>query len=1003
MSGVYSNDIAPYTYPYFHALHGTAEKQGELQNLNIESLSSLHPLSKLAISDSFHDLAKPRIGYDPENFNSFVLKNIIAEATPNDDLYKRAVQLLYDGQVYTSSLEPNVNSYIETILGLQPAFSEITFDDLIARPVDFQEKINNSNGSLKITVPHPYKTFSEYLTKFSDEPEEQKTTYSRAQEVFATFIKEYLHNDNKEVPEVSTVQQIRFLFDAGANAIGKIFRYPGSGGIRYNAMACTADSASSSDEHLDPTYPKEYETIRNIDITSNYLSFDKYRIRFVVNDRCEFGKDGTSCFSVNFTSINQLTNSNNEILPPDYNNSARYFFGPKKNKSTKNVVTDEEPCGLEGASVSHIGKAFHILEGQRTHISQNNSFPQNIADILNQNYSSCIPIADSRFLKLIDGPITGNTITDLERLIVDYKRTGDYEQALTLRRAIENNNGNGNTGCYTYCSGDLLSTFFARLNGIPSIYQVGNNGTITLYRSDAHKGNPKERVVREMQMKAQQNLRAQEELKNMETKLLIFKYSEPLYTILEQLRVNYARPEIDHCTYIEIKNIYTQLRKVFVFVNQDTHMLSWGDPETEVADKNNDQTLLALNKAQRDLYCKILFGHIMKFFPTILNENKVIEPLGNVNKFTLPFLNLIVDKKISPNSLFYSKLRREFISCKEKIATEEARQQTEQLDKRQLRALNVNIARREVLWKEYEKFIAKVYNGIDPMNNYDDIQPMTGGRGRKKTTTRKNKKKKTQKTSRRIRGGMKRKLLEENETMKKMSHEILDVVNTVINSCNAYLKDLRGAVHADLSAVQKQAWSEQNTMSGGDPVEADWVLKFDAYSESSIIFLASLLHDFILSLEMLCHNFTIASTEVFKHFEVLSYILCLLTINRDYEAIRLEERKPYDYLFVIHADFNADLLNHTKNGGESISALVMTIFARVGYEMKNFHENDYYMLNPNPKKGELKKMIGYANENAYNKLTETLMNEFHIIITEYKTRGYLTSVTPRKILKPSRR
>ena len=354
---MYNNNVAPYSTP------PTISKNP----LEFDRLDNWDPLAKLFLVDTYHDLAQSRDGYDPAYFISNIIPNIIdfKQNIQMNGNYRGTIEKMFGKEVLVSNLEPTMNAHIENKYGLQPADERVTFSEIIAHDLSFNQAFHdtvvNSNGSIKITVPPPYTSFTHYLTQFTD-----PISYLDAQTRIARFIKNYLYQDLKDIKDqdpTKDVKEIRFLFDAGANQIGKIFRYPGSGGIRYNSMACTADSACSSDEGMDPSVPKEYENIGvnnpkvnpSVKVTSNFFSSEKYDIHFIVNDNSHFGQDGTKCFSVNFTN---KPKPGETIDPQNFDVAARYFFGARKNKQ----FDERDPCGSEGGSVSRIGMVMQKLE-----------------------------------------------------------------------------------------------------------------------------------------------------------------------------------------------------------------------------------------------------------------------------------------------------------------------------------------------------------------------------------------------------------------------------------------------------------------------------------------------------------------------------------------------------------------------------------------------------------------------------------------------------------------
>ena len=1103
MTSNYSNDIAPYLYTsarsdYFPELHGTYGTDGKLipsrlTNLDISNLKDpayLGPLGKLAIADTFHDLAQARLHYNEKYFKDTIMEKLISDHfhDKNDPVYsyRQIVSLLFSDNVLVSSFEPTVNSYIESFFGLQPAIQEITFDNILFDTVDdLNEKVSKSNGSVKLVVPTGYTSFSHYLTKFKDRVTKTSNleySYLEAQGKFATFIKEYLHHPDRIVTGSANISDtIRFLFDAGANAIGKIFRYPGSGGVRYNAMACTADSASSSDDDLDPTIPNAYEQVKNVNVSSNFLSFDKHRIRFTVNDNCTFGEHGTSCFSVNFMKTEYVDD------PLNFGTSARYFIGPQINQKVKDKLQTENKslnpdiftCGTEGASVSHIGKTFITLEKLKTGIKKGN-YPTTSSqyDFLNSTkldpkYTSrCLPVADGRFLKLVDGNLfqTEDQINDLEKLISDYKRTGDYEQALTLRRAIENESGNGN--CYTYSSIDLLSALFARLNGIPSIFQV-SNGTMSLYRSDAHKGTPEQRKQIEEDMASKKQQRIKEHLEMITENLYKtfgLKGEDPnennadaLFSILQDFRNIFFNNEIHVITYNEIKMIYVELREIFIMVNfnsikDNTATIALSSYIAELSSymekiKSTEAPNESLEEIEKmknnirsvhlEIFYKFLpnwntygpyevatdtkllerlfddptelyedkYSFLSKFFPTMILGTLKIKPLTNKTSFTLPFFNnMKVTERKTLLTTDYQRLEAQEIHCSNEIKKYE-----HTTDKRYVSKVLIHRERKE----KVEQLIAGIQSKIlfgksimsDEMFTHNPTAAINGGgtrRGKRKTIKKKKRSNKSRKSgginknrkpnknkTRAVQSSKKsitNKLYRKNKPIKTtyrsmdesieriISHEILDILNSIMNRCNKYLKDLyglRGAIYVDRS---------------NNDIEDTDIGQLEPYSDALSMFLSALLFEYIESLNILCSNYNINLTELFSFFKILTWFLCLLTVN----GVVPEQISLYDVNEEVTSSIRIVQHNRIskKEDVDIISAIHMSILARVGYEMGNFNYQDYYYYAPNMKTHRiLKELKNHMSYPAYDKIKIVLFQQFRAAYIHYESKQFITMVS----------
>jgi hypothetical protein len=959
---IYSNNIDPYAYEI------NVLKDMKLSpQIKMTDLADLPHISKLAIADTFHDLAQPRVGYDQTHFNETVLPRIIEDdIQPETDkklYYKTALSRLFGGTVGPSQLEPSVNAYIENVFGLQPAYEEITFDDILDHPVKFNDetlkkKIEKSNGSLKITVPQEYTSFTHYLTKFIDD-----TSYHNAQKGISRFIKNYLfQTDDRDIAD------IRFLFDAGANQIGKIFRYPNSGGIRYNGMACTADSASSSDESLDPTKPNEYEPDRIVKVTSNFFTSNVYDIHFIVNDHRTFGKDGKTCFSVSIT--------NKDDDPTVFEHSARYFFGPQKNNSAPG-----DPCGTEGASVSHIGKTMAALKGVE---SKNDQVAHLNSVKKDKTYnSSCIPLGDSQFLKLFakkGGKIKNvEEINVLLKLLADCKRTGDYEQSLTLARKIKNDGGNSNN--YTFSSVDLLSTLFARMNGIPSVYQVGVNGTITLYRNTLNLGSEADREAAIQTAKENVRNRRLEYLKTTYKRLKHVLTSPGFISILEDFEKTKFPDENTELQKTKIYNVFITPLQIF-----------------------NKDLIDGYSEDNYDLIDKI-HNTIHTHYPSILNESLVIGAIPDINNFTLPFLDFIVREGKSKKSTYLDKLKLEKTTLEKNIAADtggtSARDVTRQTSRTKKLA-------------ETNELIKEVLNSI----TYTELPFRGGGKtirellSAKKTERRKTYKSKTTN---------KKKTIKKNFTAKKKiqklfyryekplySHlntgacaiELKGVIDKVLDSSNEYLKDIYGSrkplltremkknqrktlrekYRQDSLATKRDMRIEENMKEVGYKtrkkmntirklnsiiipdiipdehiytLNKDFIKDLGSYSASNLLFLNKIRYEFIDALELIVLNYNYNSISyekltidiLFGKYKILSFLLILLT-----PIVYTEDTK-------INEKINENVRLYVENVMEGVAAdsksgTAISLFALVGYYMNNFHVDDYFFNVPKTKEKE---------------------------------------------------
>ena len=986
-TNMYCNNVAPYTLinPLQLGLNGSKD---------VNELTKLDPLAKLGLADTCHDLAYPRKGYSETFFRENFFSHIIS-GLPSDnktDHYNRSLTAMFEGSVGMSHFEPSVNAYIENVFGLQPAYEGITFDKIVSPPPEFSvdEIIDKSNGSLKITVPHPYTSFTHYLTQFVDE-----NTYHNAQEKISIFIKNFLHRPKNVAANVS---EIRFLFDAGANQLGKIFNFPDSGGIRYNAMACTADSASTSDSALDPNKPNEYEEDRVVNVRTNFFTNNMYDINFIVNPDCSFGVHGTTCFSVNITPKPQLGES--AALPTSFDKSARYFFGKEKNKTKNGHAQDDDPCGSEGASVSHIGRMMLHLETWRSTFQSENTAEQ--AAFLNsvKNHhtynSSCIPIGDSRFLNLFPKKrITQDTEIDtLLKLLADYKRTGDYEQSLALKRKIKDEKNELN---YTFSSVDLLSTLFARMNGIPAIYQVGVNGTLTLYRNELGLGSPGaiQRAKEAAAAKIEERLQ-------------------------ETTRVRYDRLAIIKTTFNEIinklktlffKDNYTELRKIRIteiFTNLFDFLDSIQPDEKKIVfNYNPPQSDKTPESASKDIIGKIEFHYItidMNFPLSLSLVDKKITEITDDNKFTLPFLDFIVSKGVCKQSTELKSLESQQDALLKRISANEndkseknMRRQQERLD--QLVVIEVKINDMKKTMKT-----SKMTGGGEKRKASDAISENTNDVKKTKIVTTGNTKGTKKNASRHTtqNGTRKNKQQTPPREIKPRAYyiELNSIINKVLYKSNGYLKDLFGNIKYSLECdrkkrriykvapkerdndlitnmnqtrkllqikekktkkserlTQKRQW--RGGWRGTNFLSKNTIETCKLYSDASNSFLSSMLYEYLDSLETLVinYNYNSISTDemtisiLFENTPILTYMFFFLTTgernNDNYQSYKnYLEQTTWDKLLkkmnAVH-----------KNNRPAVS---LSVFAQVGYSMNIFHKKDFCFDLPSKHVTQLQKL-----------------------------------------------
>ena len=562
------------------------------------NINFINTLQTLAIADTFHDLAKPRNGYDQQRFENKVLNYLLCNQNVELDNNKYQQMKVYTRFLFGEEMsidtkyEPKITHLFEKKYNLQPASISITYDDVLKGGKDVLDKIKMSNGSINLIVPSNFSCFDAYASSFNDSLREKNF------KKISDFIKKYLYSEQlgDVVSELQgETNKVRFLFDAGTNMIGTIFEVKGSGGIRFNAMACSADSASTSDGLLDPDFPNEYEDDREVNISSNYFTCDKIKCVFKVNDGRKFGEDGISCFSVNFTGIEKSTDTQNE-----FNSTASYYFGQMRD--TQSLTDYSSPCGTAGAGVPYIGQVFKAIDDCQILLERGT---QNINPTLNKfkndNSRGRIPIADARILKMFNTPYKVDDMLLLKKFVVDYKRTGDYEQILTILRKI-NKNGS-NVGNYTFATVDLLASLFARMHKIPTVLQIPGTGRIALYRCDYFKGNAED----------QENYLYDQKVKKLDTFKLemkpriaeIINFLNNKYDKLAQLRddlYNILLPKIGENDYISLINILSTIYKVNVIVvlineafNDMQHVSQnggvdkddesanyWSDPDKEV-------------------------------------------------------------------------------------------------------------------------------------------------------------------------------------------------------------------------------------------------------------------------------------------------------------------------------------------------------------------------------------------------------------------------------------
>jgi hypothetical protein len=392
-------------------------------------------------------------------------------------------------------------------------------------------------------------TFSQYLLAISDNKENiLNQNYLK----IANFIRWYLHSvDLIDFSSLKTLNKItlpdvamKILSDASIGFLADIFRVPGSKTTPFIAVPCFLDSASTSTSILDPDVPFFFEKLTSdyiVPIVSNYFSCDEYFMCYLLNENSSFDKDNLFNFSLVIFKIPELQQvksaieyiRNSPALDENYYRAcnivkeqyidafpgliARYYFGEvQKQKGRNSDENDNLNCGTCGAGIPYIGKLMGKLLKLQKDIDYNSvsglwlsktgpvSGIKNIFNDLKKEaqLNSRIPIADSRILKLFcytnrDGQIFMNMTKDdslsLFKILVDYKRTGDYQQSYTVLKQILQETTNAN--CYTFSSVDELSTLVARLLGVPSIFHVGKLGICKLFRCNVYSADPQQQQL----------------------------------------------------------------------------------------------------------------------------------------------------------------------------------------------------------------------------------------------------------------------------------------------------------------------------------------------------------------------------------------------------------------------------------------------------------------------------------------------------------------------------
>jgi len=515
-------------YPYFT----NDGNNVELKPLITPDEKKANPLNFLMINDTFHDLVNPRGTYNPNGFIDGPLNYLLTgRYFPGDNVNTYITGINFpEYQQLTGRFEPKVAKSFEINMGLQTADTFITYDDIldnVAIVVPNQITINppllskviNSNGSIAISLNSgENSTFSAYIE--NEITKNRNFNVTEAYLKISYFIRWYLHipDINEGTLSYDLTNSMKILFDAGSSFLKEFFSAEGSMVQPFVAIPCILDSASTSTEKLDPTLNFYFEDLKAgqvVPIVSNYFSCDKYFFCYLPNTGDEYDldtlygfslailkiplhKDGEEDLSIEETHLNfAITNvrTKNPKLEADvleealqfiynYINAnpdkvARYYFGQVKKDSK---VNDISSCGTCGAGVPYIGRVINKIKDLRT-VTDRETLKIELNSLKNSTTEPLggrIPFSDARILKIILD-LTPDNLDTLFQILADYKRTGDYQQAYTVLKAILTG-AKDNRECFTFCSGDELSALIGRLLGVPTIYQTAINAQCRLYR-----------------------------------------------------------------------------------------------------------------------------------------------------------------------------------------------------------------------------------------------------------------------------------------------------------------------------------------------------------------------------------------------------------------------------------------------------------------------------------------------------------------------------------------
>jgi hypothetical protein len=546
------------------------------------------------------------------------------------------------------------------------------------------------------------------------------------------------------------------------------------------------DSASTSDNVLDPELPVDYEVMPTdenddglfVPILSNYFSCNAICMGYLQNPGTKFGSDGIFCFSLimfkipndmlekrivdlittelesrktifeindlefkllntlgqpdtpatRLSALDYLTNmacnwirtfplrtihyltaqqiiTSYIVRQPE--KIVRYYFGEIEKDIDKN---DNAKCGTCGAGVAYIGKVFSILESVKAQIlksaprasppspsvptvySSNTSLFSSIQSQFNSlkiagDLRQRIPIADARILKLFFQNagiiITEEEINLLFKVLADYKRTGDYQQVYAVLFAILKTGTNSRN--YTHATGDELAALFARMVGVPCIYQVSNVGRNTLYRNVRYMVNMEERTKQDLERKLMVIKTFYGEIRDNISTILLFlnMYSEKILQLKKTFKQfilekpGTIMPDIDKLC---LSSVWTKLNTMIILSNnllnnfdsllefstfvQQYFLDTNRNVITKVTGINGqiipalpehiEHGILLISKASLTPFSSLI-GYIQENFPVLLTSNNasnssmnILEPLTSeeirTGTFNRALLNLFFVK-----------------------------------------------------------------------------------------------------------------------------------------------------------------------------------------------------------------------------------------------------------------------------------------------------------------------------------------------------------------------